>query len=198
MLLADSALPHPFEVMAMKAMTVVVLFLLLLAPPAVSQVPDDKLIVPGQRIGKWTLEMTIDTVLQMNGPRNIPRGIPGTPLDRMRAYFADSNDEIWWHWWADLGFSAATRGRDVQRIEYIFTDNGDFKTDKGVIPEVTTREAVESAYGRPTVVTRAGPVAGRVRLIYDEIGLAVIVRPDGMARFVFVFRPGTARTLWNF
>jgi len=103
MLLADSALPHPFEVMAMKAMTVVVLFLLLLAPPAVSQVPDDKLIVPGQRIGKWTLEMTIDTVLQMNGPRNIPRGIPGTPLDRMRAYFADSNDEIWWHWWAASG-----------------------------------------------------------------------------------------------
>ena len=97
-----------------------------------------------------------------------------------------------------LGFSAATRGRDVQRIEYIFTDNGDFKTDKGVIPEVTTREAVESAYGRPTVVTRAGPVAGRVRLIYDEIGLAVIVRPDGTAGNVFVFRPGTARTLWNF
>ncbi len=43
-----------------------VLILLLLAPSVVSQVPDDKPIVPGVRIGKWTLEMTIDTLLQMN------------------------------------------------------------------------------------------------------------------------------------
>src|SRR3990170_4152679 len=46
-----------------------VLILLLLAPPAVSQIPDDKLIVPGVRIGKWTLKMTINDLLRMNGQR---------------------------------------------------------------------------------------------------------------------------------
>jgi len=178
-----------------------VLVLLLLVPPAISQAPDDKLIVPGQRIGKWTLAKTIDQLLQMNGPRNIRRGTPGSPLDRMQAWFADSNDEIWWHWWADVNFSAATRGRDAQRVEYIFTANDEFKTEKGTTPFVTAREAVESAYGRPTAVTRAGPEAGRMRLIYDEIGLAVIVgqAPTGasITRALAVFRPGTARTLWN-
>jgi len=65
----------------MKAVAALgVLVLLLLAPPVVSQVPDDKLIVPGVRIGKWTLEMTIDTLRQMNGPENIGPGSPGTPI----------------------------------------------------------------------------------------------------------------------
>jgi hypothetical protein len=120
----------------------------------------------------------------------------------MQAWFADSNDEIWWHWWANLNFSAATRGRGAQRVEYIFTANEEFKTEKGTAPFLTAREAVESAYGRPTVVTQAGPVAGRVRLIYDEIGLAVLIAigPGGTAGVtsVYVFRSGTARTLWNF
>lgn len=44
-----------------------IIALLLLASPAVSQVPDDKLIVAGQRIGKWTLEMTVDDLFRING-----------------------------------------------------------------------------------------------------------------------------------
>ncbi len=119
----------------MKAKAVLgVLILLILVPSAISQVPDDKLIVPGQRIGKWTLEMTIDTLLQMNGPRNILPGIypPATPVDPMRQWFPDSNDAIWWHYWANLLFSAATRGRDAQRVEYIFIASDDFKTDKNI------------------------------------------------------------------
>ena len=52
------------------------LFLLLLVQPPLTQVPDDKLIVPGQRIGKWTLDMSIDDLLKMNGARN-GAGRPG-------------------------------------------------------------------------------------------------------------------------
>ena len=33
------------------------------APPG----PDDRLIVPGQRIGKWTLQMTYADLLRLNG-----------------------------------------------------------------------------------------------------------------------------------
>ncbi len=64
---------HPLEVNAMKVVAILgVLVLLLLAPPAVSQAPDDKLIVPGQRIGKWTLDMTVEDLDRMNG-----QGSPG-------------------------------------------------------------------------------------------------------------------------
>jgi hypothetical protein len=51
----------------MKRVGLFLLLLLLLAPPATSQVPDDKLIVSGQRIGKWALEMTVDDLVRMNG-----------------------------------------------------------------------------------------------------------------------------------
>jgi hypothetical protein len=41
--------------------------------PAIAQVADDRLIVPGQRIGSWTLDMTIADLLRTNGPR-VPIG----------------------------------------------------------------------------------------------------------------------------
>jgi len=176
-----------------------VLVLLLLAPPAVSQVPDDKLIVPGQRIGKWMLETQMDTLLQMNGPQNIAPGSPGTPIERMRGWFSDSNSEIWWHEWSNLFFSAATRGRNAQRVEYIFTWSDDFKTDKGVAPGML-RPSVETAYGQPAAVTRTvgGQIPGGLRLIYDEIGLAALISRNGVIEMLFVFRPRSARTLWDF
>ncbi len=62
--------------------------LLLLAPPAVSQVPDDKLIVPGQRIGKWTLEMTIADLERIYGParRNLFRAGEAPVADAARDF----------------------------------------------------------------------------------------------------------------
>ncbi len=163
----------------MKGLNLLVLLLFLAPSPAASQVPDDKLIVPGQRIGKWTLDMTSDALRQVNGSENIAPGSPGTPIERMRGWFADSNGEIWWHEWSNLYFSVATRGRDAQRVEYLFTWSGDFKTDKGVAPGML-RLAVENAHGQPTGVTRAGggQVPGGLRLIYDEIGLAAPSRAE--------------------
>ncbi len=185
-----------------RAVALGVLGLLALASPAISQTPDDKLIVPGQRIGKWTLEMTMDSLLQMNGPRNTLAVVPGTlgnPVIRMVAGFSDSTGEIWWHEWSNLSFSAATRGRDAQRVEYIFTSSEDFKTDKGVAPGMV-RAAVQNAYGQPSAVTRTGGAQnpGGLRMIYDESGIAATISRNGTAEMLFVFRPRTARTLWNF
>lgn len=181
----------------MKAATTLAVVLLLLVSPAISEVPGDKLIVPGVRIGKWTLEMTIATLVQMNGPQNTA-GI-GSPIDPMRRSFSDSNSEIWWHEWSNLFFSAATRGRDTQRVEYIFIWSQDFKTDKGIATGMV-RQAAENAYGQPTAVTRTEGLQnpGGLRLIYDEIGLAALINRNGVVDMLFVFRPRTARTLWNF
>jgi hypothetical protein len=183
----------------MRAVAIVglVLFVSLLVQPAVSQVADDKLIVPGQRIGKWTLDMTITALVEMNGARNTGAGF--SPVDSMRAYFNDSREDIWVHWWSHIQFFAATRGRDGQRVEYVFISSSAFKTDKNIAPGAT-RQAVEGAYGQPTAVVpqvRAG-IPGHSRLIYDDIGLAVTIDRSALADSLVVFRPKTAHTLWNF
>jgi hypothetical protein len=185
----------------MRGVAVIVLVVLTLALPAASQVADDKLVVPGQRIGRWTLDMTINALVEMNGPQNVPanvRGI-GIPIDVMTKWFPDSREEIYDHWWSNLLLSAATRGRDAQRVEYIYTRSGDFKTEKNIALGMT-REDVEKAYGQPIAVTRAGtgPSSGMRRAIYDDIGLASVTDRNGIVIILCVFRPKTAQTLWNF
>lgn len=185
----------------MRVTAVIVLVVLTLALPAASQVADDKLIVPGQRIGRWTLDMTINALVEMNGPQNVPasaRGV-GTPIDVMTKWFPDSREDIYDHWWSNLFLSAATRGRDAQRVEYIYTRSGDFKTEKNIALGMT-REDVEKAYGQPIAVTRAGtgPSSGMRRAIYDDIGLASVTDRNGIVIILCVFRPKTAQTLWNF
>ncbi len=160
-----------------------VLVLLLLAPPAASQVPDDKLIVPGQRIGKWTLEMTISTLVSMNGPATFEtEGATDVLPPFLPAYQ-----------WA--GFYASTR--DGQRVEFLLVaDDATFKTDKNVGPG-SARASVESTYGTPTAATTPRP--GRTRMIYDAIGFGATINIErGLVGAVFVFRPGTAKTIWKF
>jgi hypothetical protein len=136
--------------------------------------------------------MTINALVEMNGARNV---LLGSPVDPMRAWFVDSREDIWGHWWANIQFSAATRGRDAQRVECIFTGSGAFRTDKNIATGAT-RHAVESAYGQPSAVVPQA-ASGQQRLVYDDIGLAVTIARDGVT-YLFVFRPTTARTLWNF
>lgn len=169
---------------------VVVLALLLLAPPVTSQVPDDKLIVPGQRIGKWTLEMTIDDLLQMNGPRRAIGG--GSTIFRLPDRDLISSD-FWVHRWDHLGFRVVTLGRENQRIWNLAALSPDYKTDRG-IGSGATRQAVEAAYGMPTAVTR--PDEESLHLIYDQLGLAL--RVFDQAVNVLIFRPGTAKERWKF
>jgi hypothetical protein len=103
----------------------VVLLLVALAVPGFAQAPDDKLIVPGQRIGKWTLEMTIDDLLRMNGPRNAGGGRQalGHPSG------ADVLDDTWAHRWDSLGLVAMTIGRDSQSVVELVMRYDEHKTD---------------------------------------------------------------------
>ena len=84
--------------------------------------------------------------------------------------------------------------RDATWVELLAAVSEEFKTDKGTGPN-TTRAAVETAYGKPTAITRWD--AENARLIYDEIGLAFRLSGD-VAESVIVFRPGTAKQVWRF
>jgi hypothetical protein len=168
----------------MKWIGPLLLLILLVAAPAASQAPDDKLIVPGQRFGKWTLQMTLADLVQMNGS---PRVIRDDGQDRTH--------QGWIHSWNRLGVFAVTGGRDAQQIEVLGTDEDEYKTDKGIVV-LATRDAAERAYGRPTAVTQRG-VTGQVRLIWDEIGLFVLIAGDVVST-VGIFRPGTAKSIWKF
>lgn len=168
----------------MKTLGLLLVLLALLVSPATSQVPDDKLITPGVGIGRWTLQMTRAQLVQMNGP---PNSFSVAALDSNRP-------ENWIHDWAGLRLMAVTGGRDAQYIDVLITSHDDHKTAKGV-SVLVQRDAVEAAYGKPTVVTQASPT--QVRWIYDEIGLWV--RLEGTRIFAIgVFRPGAAKQLWKF
>ncbi len=170
----------------MKAMAVVVLVLLLLAPPAVSQVvPDDKLIVPGVRIGKWTLDMTIQQLVQMNGrPSTVDRagGADHVPPAPQR------------YIWDRLAFFAITR--DGQKVQNFLIGDEAFKTEKNVGPG-STRVSVQNAYGTPTAETTVTADGRTTRMIYDAIGFAAVI-DGGVAISVNIFRAGDAKTIWRF
>lgn len=159
----------------------VIALLLLLVSPAASQVPDDKLIVPGQRIGKWTLEMTMAELVQMNGPARSNSGST-----------EDSAPGIWAHNWVPLDLRANTLGVFEQRIASLVALHDVYKTAKGVGP-FASQEEVEAAYGKPTAVTTVSAATGLKRWIYDEIGLYFVI-----GAIVGVFRPGTGKTLWKY
>jgi len=158
------------------------LFLVLLgASHAIAQVPDDKLIVPGQRIGKWRLETTIRDLVQMNGPATI------FTLDLLDIVPPSPQR----HNWGPLEFAAITR--DGRRVEFLLIFSPDFKTEKGVGPG-SNRIAVQSAYGPPTAETRAGVTT---RMIYDAIGFAANMEGDRVTGSN-VFRRGTGKSIWKF
>ena len=166
----------------MKWIGLLLLLVLLGASHAIAQVPDDKLIVEGQRIGKWTLAMTIRDLVQMNGPATI--------------FILDLLDIVPPHpqrhnWGPPLNFAAITR--DGQRVEFLLISSTDFKTEKGVGPG-SNRIAVQSAYGPPTAETRAGVTT---RMIYDAIGFAANMEGDRVTGSN-VFRPGTGKSIWKF
>ena len=170
-----------------------VLILLLLAPPAVSQIPDDKLIVPGVRIGKWTLKMTINDLLRMNGQR--VGGGGGAAIEQANARDFVSSD-FWWHHWYNLDFDAITMGRDSQRAVVLLVTAGEYKTAKGIAVKSASRGDVDRAYGKPTVVTQ--PLPNWSSPIYDKAGLGMDFDPNGVARSIFIFRVGSARQTFKF
>ena len=162
-------------------------FLSLLVQPAVSQIPDDQIIVPGQRVGKWTLDATLEEMTTAKGPATV-REIRGQ---------VEGFHPVVLYLWNDL--VAATHDR--KRIDFLYTASPAFRTDKGIGYD-SSRQSVMSSYGRPTAYTSVLEVPGapyplKARLIYDRIGFAVDLTMDS-ASLSIVFRPGSARSHWVF
>ncbi len=183
----------------MRWMALLLLLVLTTAAAGAPAGPDDRLIVPGQRIGKWTLQMTYADLRRLNGPER-PYG--NNPAIVKEPHW-DSPPGIWGHvWWSaersEL-FIAYTRGRDGPEVILLEFGPAGYRTAKG-ITDNSPRQAVEAAYGKPGVVTkwRYADIGGeRLTLIYDKIGFSVRLS-GGQALHLGVFRPGTAKRVFKF
>lgn len=169
----------------MKVITVLLFSLLLLPLPVAAQGIDDHLIVPGQRIGKWTLAVTIGNLVQMSGKDyTIVDEKEGNPDLRLSL-----ETYCWGRFHASF--------RDPKRVEYLYWNKSSlFKTKEGV-GAFSSRAEVEAAYGKPTAITNKAANYS-TRLIYDEIGIAFQLDPKGDVHTVLVFPAGTANTIWKF
>lgn len=153
--------------------------------------PDDNLIVPGQRISKWTLEMSIEDLESLNGPaqRIALSAGGGVSLDAIR--------DLSQHLWRNVGLAAATF--DGKRVEVLAAGvagtNPPYRTELGV-GILSSPEALARAYGTPTAQTR--PMTGQIRLIYDHLGFYARLLEGGAITEIGVFRTGSAKTLWKF
>jgi hypothetical protein len=183
----------PKGVENMKTAALVLVSLLLLVAPAASQTTNDNLVVPGVRIGKWTLQMTIDDLLRMNGPGSPQLFNAGCHLG------LSARRDFWLYPWALLAFGADTF--DQKKVEVLIAGIGGgvvpFKIDKGLTLLQSKRSDILTVYRKPTVVLKGA--YGQSDLIYDKIGLGFRVSYDGgRIRLIYVFRPGTAKSLWKF
>ncbi len=174
----------------MQRLGLVALLLLFVATPVASQAPDDKLIVPGVRIGKWTLSMTIDDLLRMNGPGSRQKHMTTDASD------ADAVSDFTIFSWNTFG--AVTY--DEKRVVALLVGYGSlaYRTTLGIGFQAT-RDHVLKAYGKPTAETT--PLLGSTtRLIYDKIGIAFVINAATAAGIMWditVFKPGTADRLWH-
>ena len=165
------------------------------ALPALAQAPGDKMVVPGQRIGQWTMAMTIEDLLKLNGPKRAvgaPEGETEIPLRNLR----DSTREIWAHRWDHLRLRPVTFGRDDQKVRGLTTSDASFKTAQG-IGIGSTRQEMVAAYGPPTAITEAND--RQTHVIYDSLGISFRVsKAQEKIDLINVFTPDTARERWKY
>ena len=153
------------------------LLLLLTAPPVAAQVPDDKMVMPGVRIGRLTLETPIQDLLRMNGPLSARPSI-------VAVFIPDAT----WYSWESLGLAAGTHDR--KRIDYLAVYlRSDYRTPRGTGLRAA-RKAILTAYGEPTAEGDIF-VQGRIITIlgYDKVGLAFFLQND-VVEVLLIFRPG--------
>jgi len=154
----------------MKGVTVALLLLVVLAAPALSQAPDDKLIVPDERIGRFTLTMTVAEVLGMLGP--------ATRLSP--SMFGDQSleNDLTPYIWDVVPLTIITRDEKVPLSIGIRRSN-DYQTARG-IRYMAKPEAVRDAYGAPTREVQWGRRTEELTLIYDGLGIAFAIADEGI------------------
>ena len=148
-----------------------------------SETESESLIVPGQRIGKWTLALTIDDLERMKPPAQRTEG--GTTS----AGYLPEHTVL--EWPSSGIYAVLIQGT----ISPVYTSSVKYRTERG-IAVYGTREAVLREYGTPTAEFDAGYQG--TRLLYDNLGVVILWSKSGHVTRVGVFRPGTAKTLWRF
>ena len=176
----------------MKTTMLGLLALLLVAGSAVSQTVDNKLIVPGVRIGDWTLQMTIDDLVRMNGPAQT--------LSEDDPDFARRINEFHWQ---KSGLSLTAIAFDRPRVDALLFNAAPigatvYKTDRG-IGFLSTQPDVLKVYGKPTIA-RAARMRGTTNMIYDGFGVNFQIdnSNNGLVGLVAIFRPKSAKVIWKF
>ena len=161
--------------------------MLVLSPAAAAaQSSDDRIIVPGVRIGPWRLAMTLDELVKLNGPE-VGRG----PIQ-----FPDMRSQLTLIGWPDRSLAVATP--DGNHVCFLTLGIG------GVPASHATAEAIGAPsrlaevlkiYGPPTSQTVPRP--GQKNLTYDRLGIDFQVLANDRAFQVRIFKPGTAHRIWR-
>lgn len=150
------------------------------AAPSAAQVVDDRTIVPGVRIGRWTLTTSIPELLRMNGSSSRPS------VASMLVPAAT------WYSWDGLGIAAGTYDRAF--TAYLAMYDGDYAAPRGVGIRAS-RNAVLTAFGEPAYEGDL-IVQGRIitLLAYDKIGLAYFLH-NNVVQVVLIFHSGNLQHL---
>ena len=167
--------------------TLFALVVLLTPAAAAAQSPDDRIIVPGVRVGAWHLAMTVDELMKLSGPY-VGRGLIQLP---------DMVDQFTLIRWPDLSLAVVTI--DGNHIVFLALGIGGVpafhKTVEGVGAQSTVAEVLK-VYGTPTAKTVPRP--GQENLIYDQLGINFQVVANDRVLEVRLFKPGTASRIWRF
>lgn len=168
----------------MNAALVSVLIVMIAAAPVGSQTSDERAVVPGARIGKWTLDMSVDEVLRINGAASVRPASVATLIP-----------EAIWYSWDGHGFAVGTHDRKT--IDYLAVYQGrEYQTLRGIGYRALRKDVV-SAYGSPTHEGDIFLLAqGRIVtvLVYNKIGLALFLQDD-IVQVLLVFRAGQMQGL---
>jgi len=172
-----------------------------------SPIPEEKRIVPGQRIGNWSLESTIDELKmaidgpyengppdQLYSPSPAPRFVPGMIVHRWK-------------------LSSGTYARqlragslDGRKIEYLEIDDESFRAgaQRPAPGPGSLKDSVVQFLGPPTSATPYTEGGSLTLLVYDRTGLAISIGCFAIgnsrscnANWFAIFRPGAARSIWR-
>ena len=176
----------------MRTAILLLFMVLLVAPHAVAQPRDDRLIVPGMRIGKWRPGMSVDELVRIHGEAN------GTFLF-LKGSAGDADflrDALEYRWEAD-DMGVFTFGRPLaENLEVGRHNVLPYRTTAGVSLQ-GTRTDILRAYGKPAAVSIPQP--GYARWIYDALGIAFgVYESTGWIGRIAIFRPGSAWRIWKF
>lgn len=122
-------------------------------------------IVPGQQIGGWSLDTSVQDYLAAYGD-------PG-PQPEPAADAADGSGRLSLYVWSPHAISASADEGGRPRAVVLLHDGSAFKTARGV-GIGSSSDVVLRAFGTPSAVTTPAP--GANRLIYDGLGLALTMR----------------------